>query len=220
MRIVYSLVGVVVFLVIVLPFFLKVEVECQSQFGDCPNEIQVALNRLDGMSLFRARRGCSKYLAKNYLVSDFSMHFKVPNLLDINLLIKKPVFAIFDRSTGKNGLVDTDGRIISVSPDSALPTVAVTGTNLQIGSNVSARELFALELIQGIWQMYQVSFGELGDNGLVVELPGGITVTLPQEGDKEILLGKVRLVYEKIENMDTFGKYSQIDLRFKNPVLR
>ena len=93
-------------------------------------------------------------------------------------------------------------------------------TDLQVGSSVSAQELFALELIQGIWQMYQVGLGELKDDGLVVELPGRITVIFPKEGDKDILLGEVRLVYGKVENIDTLGKYSQIDLRFKNPVLR
>jgi len=219
-RIVYPLAGLVLLIIIILPFIIKVGVECQSQFGACPSEIEVQLNRFDGSSLFRARRESSKYLAKNYLVSDFSMQFKIPNLLDINLLIKKPAFAILDRSTGKTGLVDKDGRIISVSLGSSLPTVAVMKTDLQVGSSVSAQELFALELIQGIWQMYQVGLGELKDDGLVVELPGRITVIFPKEGGKDILLGEVRLVYGKVENIDTLGKYSQIDLRFKNPVLR
>jgi len=219
-RIIYPLAGALVLFVVVLPFFIKVGVECQSQFGVCPSEIDVQLNRFDGNSLFRARQESSKYLAKNYLVSDFSMQFKIPNMLYANLLVKKPVFAILDRSTGKNGLVDKDGRIISVSSSSSLPTVAVMNTNLQAGGNVSAREYFALELMQGIWQMYQVSLGEIKDDSLVVELPGGVTVTFPREGNKEVLLGEVRLVYGKVESMGTASKYSQIDLRFKNPVLR
>jgi hypothetical protein len=220
LRFIYLLLGLFVIFVVALPFLVRVKIECQSQFGNCPDEIEVQLNKFNGKILYLAKQESSKYLAKSLLVSNFSMQFKVPSVLQINLLIKKPAYSILDKTTGKTGLVDKDGRIISISPNSSLPEVAVSGEDLQVGNKVSDQEFFDLELMQGIWQMYLVSLGEIQDNSLVVELPAGVTVILPQEGDKEILLGEVRLVYEKVESTNVANKYSQIDLRFKNPVLR
>lgn len=69
--------------------------------------------------------------------------------------------------------------------------------------------------------MYGVQKGEITDSGLVIELPGSIRVIFPLDApDPRVLLGSLRLVYSKITSGDMVGKYSEIDLRFKNPVLR
>jgi hypothetical protein len=68
--------------------------------------------------------------------------------------------------------------------------------------------------------MYQVRDFTVQDDSLLVELPGQIRVIFPLDGDSQILLGSLRLIYSKIQNEGNPEKYSQIDLRFKNPVLR
>jgi hypothetical protein len=55
---------------------------------------------------------------------------------------------------------------------------------------------------------------------LLVELPGQIRVIFPLEGDSDILLGGLRLIYSKIKEDGNLAGYSQIDMRYKNPVLR
>ena len=61
--------------------------------------------------------------------------------------------------------------------------------------------------------MYQVNKGEMINSGLVVELPTRVRVILPLEGSVEILLGSLRLIYSQVTD-------KEIDLRFKNPILR
>jgi hypothetical protein len=219
-KILYILIGCLVLLGVASPFLIKVKVECKNQFGYCSDEFNSELSKQNGKSLFQARAGASKFLKGNIQVSDFSMQFKVPNVLSIGLLIKKPEFAIHDKASGKYGLVSNEGKIISVVESSSLPTVSVSAKEIKIGDTVSKQEIFALELMRGIWQMYQVGMGEIQAESLVVELPGSIRVILPLDGDLQVLLGEIRLVYGKIEDPNSEDKYSEIDLRFKNPVLR
>lgn len=216
----YFLVGLLFLVLILSPFFIKVKVECQSQFGACPSEVVDQLNTLNNRSLFQVRRLAGSYLKKSFLVSDFSMQFKLPNILLAQLLIKKPEFAVLDKSSGNIGLVDADGKIISLTKNSGLPTVAVASEELKLGGSVSSTEIFDLKLIRGVWEMYQISLGEVQNESLIVELPGPVTVIFPESGDSDVMLGALRLIYGKVESAELAGKYSQIDLRFKNPVLR
>jgi hypothetical protein len=216
----YILLGCIVLLLLLSPLFIKVNIECRSQFGPCPDEINSKLYKLSGKNLFQAKTLASKYLKTDIQVEDYSLQFKIPDALLISLIINKPEFAIRDKSKGHLGLVDKEGKIISLSSSSSLPTVEVLSKDITIGAKVERREFFALELMRGIWQMYQVVTGEVQDESLVVELPGSIRVILPLDGDLQVLLGELRLVYGKIASPDLAGKYSQIDLRFKNPVLR
>lgn len=209
-----------VILIALTPFIVRVSIECRSQYGKCPDDINYQLSQYNGKNLYQARKKSSDYLQKNPLVSSFSLQFKVPRILSVNLLVKKPQFSIFDKETSKFALVDKDGKVISIVSNSSLPSVHALGGNLKVGDQVSDKELFALKLMQGVWEMYQVRSGEIQDNNLIIGLQGGVTVIFPQDGDTNVILGTLRLVYGKIESPDYLGKYSQIDLRFKNPVLR
>ena len=213
--------GVVIPLVFLIsPFLIKVQIRCKSQFGECPTDIKDKLSKFNSKSLFSARHSAYKLLNQDFLVSNFTSQFQLPNILEISLLIKKPIFAITDKSTGNTGLVDIHGQILSLSNPGSLPNVIVPSTQISVGGHVSDRELFALKLLQGLFEMYQVDKGEIADDSLTVELPGPITVIFPLSGDIQVLLGETRLTYGKVETTDLAGKYRQIDLRFRNPVLR
>ena len=192
---------IVIFVVLVLfflsPFFIKVKTECRTQYGECPFE-------LESGNLYQTKRKITKNLKNNYLVTDFSMQFKLPNILLVNVLVKKPIFAIQDVSN-KIFLIDKDGKILSTVDSTSLPMVV---------QESSIPNLFTLNLMQGISQMYQINIGRIENDSLVVELPTSIKVIFPLSGDSQVLLGSLRLVYPKI------GTYREIDLRFKNPVLR
>jgi hypothetical protein len=216
----YILTGCIVLFLLASPLLIKVNTECRSQFGACSDEINSSLNKLNGKNLSQAKSQASKYLKTEIQVEDYSLQYKIPDSLIISLIINKPEFGIHDKSTGRIGLVDKEGKIISLSSSTSLPTVVVSSKDIVVGEVVDGREFFALELMRGIWQMYQVGQGAIQDESLVVELPGSIRVILPLDGDSQVLLGELRIVYGKIVSPDLAGKYSQIDLRFKNPVLR
>lgn len=214
---VIALVAIVVFLA--APLFIKVRIECKSQYGVCPSEIVSVLDRFNGLSVYSAEGNIKKVLGQDLLVANFSVQFKLPNNLSVNIILVKPSFAAVDRSSGKIGLVDASGKILSVSDSTTLPKVT-TDIDLKAGTFVDEKTLFALKIIGGVYEMYQVDSGEIQNNSLLVELPSRFTVTFPLEGDTQVLLGELRLVYAKAQNSADLASYSQIDLRFKNPVLR
>jgi hypothetical protein len=175
---------------------------------------------LNFKSLFLAKKNASKILKNDFLVSDFSTQFKIPNILQTQILIKNPVIAFKDTGTGSMILVDRDGKALSVASGSAMPTVTVIENLAKVGQNIGDNDLFVLGLTLGVSQMYQINESTVQDGGLLVDLPGQIRVIFPLEGDSQVLLGSLRLIYSKIQSDGNPDKYSQIDLRFKNPVLR
>ncbi len=215
-----SCVFLVLILLFISPFFIKIRIDCKSQYGDCPKQVLDKLNSFNGKSLFSSKNGVRKILKSEFLVSDYSLQYKIPNILHVELLIKKAVVAFKDTGTGSLVLVDKDGSVLSTAQDSVLPAIAVGESLPAVGQNISQANLFALNLAGGIFQMYQVRESQVQDGSLLVELPGQIRVIFPLEGDSEVLLGSLRLIYSKVMEDGNLAGYSQIDLRFTNPVLR
>lgn len=203
------------------PLFIKVKLECKTQFGDCPTEINSKLSSLNSKSLFTARSGAIKILKKDFLVSNYSLQFKLPNILHVDLLIKKPEFALVNKSSGLTDLVDMNGQVLATDGATSLPEVIIDADLPHPGENVDANTLSALKIINGVFEMYQVQSGESDGSSLTVDLTGPVRVIFPLgENDPLVLLGALRLIYTRVTTGDLAGKYSQIDLRFKNPVLR
>jgi len=207
--------------ILIVSFFLvKVKIVCKSQYGACPQQILDKISLFNGKSLFIAKRGVSKILGSDFLISDFSLQFKIPNILHADVLVKKPVAVFKDSTSGSMILTDKEGEALSVASDSGLPIVTIAGDLPKVGQNIGESKLFALNLAVGVFQMYQIQETLIQNYSLLVELPGQIRVIFPLDGDSRVLLGSLRLIYSKIQADGNPNKYSQIDLRFVNPVLR
>ncbi len=205
--------------IVTLPLYLKVKTECITQYGPCPPEINSQISS-NGQTLAKTKNKIKKVFKNNQLISNFRTQFKLPNILVVNLVIKKPSFAIVGSNTNEVALVDGDGRVLTIAKTTNLPTISNPTYANKIGENVKSTDLFALKLMEGVYEMYQVNYGVIEGDSLVVELPSQIKVLFPLSGDRDLILGSLRLVYSKVTSEDAKGKYTQIDLRFKNPVLR
>jgi hypothetical protein len=217
-RNVLILIGVVA--VVIAPFFIRVKVECKSQYGACPSELNLKLQTLNNKYLFQARGDVLRILKSNSLISDFSLQFKLPNVLMANVLVKKIRYSIFSKNTNEYFMLDAEGDILSKSTSSSFPTIYKNEVSVKVGEKVSNSDLFALRIVEGVNNMYQINSGVIDNDLLVVDMNSGIRVIFPvEERDLDVLLGSLRLIYSKIST-DYPGKYSQIDMRYKNPVLR
>ncbi len=202
------------------PFFIKVRVLCKSQLGDCPPQVTKNLKSINNKNLFQAKRQSLKILKNDFTVKEYSTQLKLPDILLINIIVKKPIFSVLNKSIGKYAQVDEQGIILSFADSTAYPILIKDNAQNEIGRKIDDTDLTALKLIRGVQEMYQVNSGTLVDGTLLVDLPRGIRVIFPLSGvDTELVLGSLRLVYSKVTT-DYLGKYSQIDLRFKNPVLQ
>lgn len=204
------------FLFLVLPRIITIKkITCSNQYGRCDEVLVSNLETVLGKSLAEAKTTLKSILAKDLLIKDFSLQYKLPETLQIYILIKKPKFALWNQEEKKAVLVDEAGTVLTEVEATNLPKVIVSGKLLARGEKVNQKELFALELIAGLNYFYQVNEGVLFEQRLEVILPGGIRVIFPLTGDRQVLLASLKAVFSgKID------KIREIDLRFKNPVLK
>lgn len=217
--------GIVVLVIIIVlglssQFFIRVKINCKSQYGDCPKSVLEKMLVINDKSLSRAKRGVKKILANEFLISDYSVQYKIPNILHVELLVKKPTIALRNINSGVLALFDSDGKVLSYASESAFPIIIFNENLPKEGENVGKTVLFVSKIAGGVYQMYQVKDFLIQDDSLLVELPGQFKVIFPLDGDAQILLGSLKLIYSNIQNGDNIGKYREVDLRFTNPVLR
>ncbi len=219
-RLLFILISVCLVFIFLSPFFIKVKINCKTQFGACPERVLSKIDAFNGNSLFTAKKNIRKILSSDFTISNYSLQFKLPNILETYIVVKKPFAALVDRNSKKVALIDEEGKILFFGSDSTLPTVTADSIDRKEGQRITDRDFFALKIIAGVFQMYQIRTGEMNSESLVVELLPQIRVIFPLYGDSNILLGSLRLIYSKISEPGNIGKYSEIDLRFKNAVLR
>ena len=135
---------------------------------------------------------------------------------------KKPKYALKAEDT--YALVDKEGLVIKIEKETPLPYIELAGVLPNVGEKVSQENNFALELMYNVYASYQVRGGRLENQSLVVELPQGLKVIFPLEGEKEVLLGALRVILDRLNESDKdsrIGKeITEVDLRFQNPVLK
>ena len=220
---VLSIVLIIIFVFsipIVIQKLIKIEkIECESQYGKCDeaiaNSLQLTGNYKDTKKIIEQR------LEKDILVNSYLIQYQIPNKLKIDINLKKPKYAIFNGS--KYFLIDKDGLIIEESSETNLPTLNKENVNLVIGEKIGEKDKFALSIINGLAYLYSINSGNIINDELKVISSEGIIIRFPLEGDKDVLLGSLRLIFSRL-NDETKGirieDTREIDLRFKNALLR
>lgn len=221
-RLILPITFFVLLLAIFLPrFLINVRIDCRSQFGKCPPEVADKMVLSNGKKLHLAKRELNESLKTDFLVSAYSIHFKLPNVLRVDVVVKQPIFALKNRDLGKFAQIDIQGTAISESDTTTLPYVITESTLPKAGEKANDKDFFALKLMDGVYKMFQVRSGMMSKDTLLVDIPGGVRVIFPLvDADREILLGSLKLIYSSIRNNENSALYSEIDLRYRNPVLR
>lgn len=207
-------------LIFILPFFIfprviKItRIECFTQYGLCLDDLTKNVNSVLEKPLIFAKREL-KDILKNYAPAQkYSIRFKLPSILRTDIILEKPKFAIGKNGGSKSLLVDKGGFVLQIVPETNLPRILISGELPGVGERVGEDKFFALNLIYGIYYLYQVKVGEINVDRLVVNFPNSVKVIFPLEGDRDTLLGSLKLVLARV------GNVKEIDLRFENPIIR
>lgn len=195
------------------------KIECVSQFGNCD---EVTGNRLQVIgNLTNSKKHIKQILDQDIQINNYLIQYKIPSTLKVELNIKKPKYAILNNQ--KYFLLDKDGLILSEAGETNLPTLVVSSFDNKIGDVVSNTQLFSLKLIEKVAWLYSVKTGYFVDGELKITLKEEVSVHFPIEGDVDTLVGSLRLVFSRL-NDDGEGirmeDIREIDLRFKQPILR
>lgn len=207
-------------LIFILPFFILprvikiTKIECFTQYGLCRDDLTKNVNSVLGKSLIVARKELKKILKNCAPAQKYSVRFKLPSILRTDIILEKPKFAIGKNDGSKSVLVDREGFVLEEVPETNLPRILVSGELPGVGEKIKEDKFFALNLIYGIYYLYQIKVGEINIDRLIVNFPNSVKVIFPLEGDRDTLLGSLKLVLAKVENA------KEIDLRYKNPIIR
>jgi hypothetical protein len=214
---------VLVLIILFLPLFIQRvikinKVECLSQFGTCPDYLNLPQNG-DYLNLKKILKDS---LEKNVLVNGYLIQYKFPDILKLDLILDTPTYAVYDINSKKYYFVGTKDKIVSEGGNSDLAYIKVDNFNLKAGDLISDDISYLAKILKGANYLYGVNFIEVKKSEVIFKLEGK-TVRLPTSGDADYLLGSVRLIFSRLnENPQgiRMEDVQEIDLRFKNPILR
>jgi hypothetical protein len=214
----------IVFVPILIQKLIKInKIECSSQYDVCPSDIETKLKTFEEKDYKKVKKEVEKILSESLLISDFSMRYQIPGKLIIELNLKKSKYAIKNALSNKYYLVDQAGTVLEIADESNLPVIIKDGPTLKIGENISGKDKFFLEIVEKVAWLYSVKTGTVEKEELRITLKEGVLVRFPSEGNVDSLIGGLRLIFSRLNDGSQgirMEDIKEIDLRFKNPVLR
>lgn len=200
------------------------KIVCVNQYGKCSELIVNSLEAIENSNLFDSKKSVKENLQNSVLVKEYSLHFEFPATLEVNLIERKARFALVDNA-GNSALIDKSGLVLSYVDLTSIPRVIVASNLPNVGSKVTEKQLFALEIAYDMNSLYKVKSAEMKGDELVIEFGRGPNVLFPLEGDKEKLIGALILIISKLDTApdeveSKNGNIQTVDLRYTNPVLR
>lgn len=208
----------------VVPRLIKIRnISCTNQYGPCSDAAIGKFKKTLGKNLPEALADISQTLKNDVLVSSYRTQFMLPDRLVINIVVRKPVFALKNINQGEYALVGKNKVVVAISPLTNLPTLKIPTNIPNVGEQVIEKQFFALEILNDMFYLYQIREAEIQGDSLTVGVPSGVKIIFPLEGDKDALVGSVRIILSKLNESKEDSRIKNIgiiDLRFKNPVLK
>ncbi|AKM83637.1 hypothetical protein A2422_02065 [Candidatus Woesebacteria bacterium RIFOXYC1_FULL_31_51] len=214
----------IIFIPILIQKLIKInKIECSSQYDACPFDIETKLKTFEQKDYKKVKKEVTKVLVESYLIRDFSMQYRFPSKLIIELNLKKPKYTIKDSLSSKFYLIDEDETVLEITEESNLPTIVKSRVDIKLGENINKKDKFSLEIVEKVAWLYSVKEGIIEKEELKLTLKEGVLVRFPLEGDVDSLVGGLRLIFSRLNDGSQgirMEDIKEIDLRFKNPVLR
>jgi hypothetical protein len=200
-------------------------INCKSQYSYCGDYLDKKLSTVKGNDYWTTKRELKKLLDLEGIVQKYDILYRPLDSILVNVVIRKGTAAI---KTGSLYYVfDKNGFIISEVKSTDLVYFFADRVRYNVGDKINDRLLFYSDLVIGTNKMFPVekAFVDENDN-LEVELRNGPLVLFPKEGDRDILLGSLRLIINQLnkdsqnlrieKDMNTIT----LDLRYKNPIIK
>ena len=213
------------------PNFITIsQIICKSQFGPCNPLLVSRLDKLRGEKLRVSKTEIKNILTSEILVLDSLIQFKLPNILEVTMVERKPLVSLTKKGASAYAQVDKTGLVIRIDDSSSHPKLITAGRIPNVGEKVDNKNLFALDILYRVFAFYQVQQGILEENYMEIMMKNGLKVIFPLQGDGEILISSLQLILARLNKGEEGIRISEyekilsnpntIDLRYKNPVVR
>lgn len=220
-----SIILVVLFVFLTPAFIRKLiiiqKIKCQTQFGDCPPEIIMKVEGYRYRNYKDLKKETQRILDESLLVDTYLIQYQIPSTLKIDLAAKAPSYAV--KIGDQYFLIDSEGVVLEKTSKTILPFIAATDIQLQVAQKIAPDLEFALKLLKRVSVIYTIESAILDNSKFEIKLSDAALIKLPLIGNDEALAGAIRLIYSRLnEGKEGFRMedVKEIDLRFKNPVIR
>ncbi len=200
---------------------------CTNQYGECGERVLGIVAGHNGQTLSIAKRQIKSDLSEGLVKKDIVFRYQYPSTLLVSVYETQPEFALSNNEANDFRLVDNEGNVLSVAEQVSLPFAKVNSDLPSVGDRLDQKYLFALRILRDLAKTYDLPSGTLANDGLLIDLPSGIAVLFPLEGDRDVLLGSFVLIMNqlnRVKSSSTMDKVSLVgktlDLRFKDPIIR
>ena len=196
-------------------------ITCSSQFGSCPEDVQLSINKQSGENINLVQKQLVEYLNSIEEIERYTIQFRPLSTLEVTLIMSKPVFAIANiQNPQALALIHSSGKVLGYSSTTSLPILLIDSVPPDVGEKVNQESLYAAKILSYLQSNYSIQSGNLKGDGLYITLPNGVKVIFPPSGDENILITSLQLILSQVKIDDNTSPIREIDLRFKNPVLR
>ena len=208
--------GCVVLLVIGYNRVRITNIECQSQFGPCDEEIENVLNPFKGTTLLKAYSGIRKVLNEHPKVARYTVQFSNPSTLQAEIMQRRPQVAVIAEGDDQYYLYSEEGVLLDMENETQLPTVRI----MDISVITEEQMQFVVAMAYILNQTYNVQTVVIQQGGMEFEVTGAPKIIFPVQGDIDVLLGSLTFVLSQLNSQLGDFRMEFIDFRFKNPVIK
>ncbi len=213
---------ILVVILLVCVFVLKVRnTSCSASNLTCPSDISTEVHSFQGRRLFGSQKALRNFLSNKPEVKSFSIYTSPLGDIFINLELRKADIALSPEGSSVFTLYTKEGVVVRESPGTTVPVVILKE---QLPPEAVS---FIVQLSWQLTTILPVQEMTVEGSSLKVVLRDGRFVHYPLSGDIDLLLGTTLATFSQLNLTD--GKLiidkkateiHEIDLRFKNPVLR
>lgn len=212
-------------------FFSKIfniqKINCLRDNQICSSELLAELNNYQNKNIFLLAGGKirNKLIAADQTIRKIETKFRLPGTLSVIIVSRYPAIRIANSLSASNYLLaDEDGIILSIIDSDKYPDLPVliweNAPQLDIQKPPSVEVKNAIQIINLLKEKLAfISPAVLDQFTLTVTLKNGTIVLFSTQEDNyftQLKTLQVVLDETKIKNMS----YHQIDLRFRNPIIK
>lgn len=207
-------------ILLLINYTLKVRnVTCHTQFGICSNEFLNKLNNFKGKSIVVSPKieDLDNQFAGDALYKSGQMQRRFPNTIDVTIQMRVPVGAVTNQNPKQIGLVDEDGRVISVVESTNMSILQIDTWSPDI-KQLAPIHVSSLKTLQAVGQITKSPvIGQLTEVGLVVNSKQIPTIFIDTKSDNQQWYSTLQAIIDRSKIQNKMPK--KIDLRFNQPVL-
>lgn len=210
-------------------------VDCVSYEAKCHPAVVESINLDLPNNIYKTKKIIRNTLSQNKSISNYFVKFNYPNRLLVIVETHQPRFALVSNDDGSwYSIIGDNGIVMSIEETTELEYLYVSSLP-NPGEFISEDLINSYKIYKNIKFYFEINKVVIMDDGLLLYSERGHQAMLPYDGDPEVLVGAVMVVFDRLntlaensimDNRD-YKEFKSlcldgclVDFRFHNPVIK